>query len=108
MNFRGAKTRDTGDGSVRSPREVEKLDVRLFSCEEARSSKENQAIFTEVDGGKLGECSVRKLREKRVHVIFRLLGESLQIVGGYSTHFGESLLYSRFPLLEKRGGLISL
>lgn len=103
MNFRGAKTRDTGDGSVRSPREVEKLDVRLLSCGEARSSKENQAIFTEVDGGKLGECSVRKLREKRVHVICRLLGESLQIVAIPSQLYGSC--YYRYYFVSSQKDL---
>lgn len=98
MNFRGAKTRDAGDGSVRSPREVEKLDVRLFSSGEPRPVRKTKAFLKKSMGGKLGECSVRKLREKRVHVIYRLLGESFRIAGGYSTHLENHSLVQDFSL----------
>lgn len=59
---------------------------RTFSSRETRTSEPHQAMLTDVVGRKLGEHSVRQLREKRVGIVYRL-GGSLETVGCHDVCF---------------------
>lgn len=82
-----SETRETIKQIDWTPREEGKQDLGLFSCRETRSIKEHQAIFKDVDRRKTGKIQCKETKGEESSVIYRILGESLQIVGSYSICF---------------------
>lgn len=72
MNFRSDKTIETRETDLLSHQGKR----GLFFCRETRTNKECQAIFKDVDRRKTGRIHVKELREKRVCVTCKIIGES--------------------------------
>ena len=77
----------------------------LLSGEKLEPVKDPEPFLKMQIGGKLGRCSVRKLGG-RESVVYRLLGESVQMVGAYNVCLAKSSLLSFFLLSLSRKGIL--
>ena len=77
----------------------------LLSGEKLEPVKDPEPFLKMQIGGKLGRCSVRKLGG-RESVVYRLLGESVQMVGAYNVCLANSSLLSFFLLSLSRKGIL--